>query len=143
MRDEASRAEADAARLAHAKAKVLAELKAQQAGEARRAQEALASARRQLRHRDLARAEERRLLLDPAGVGEHDPRGADPRGEGDLCELITKEVPGQVFCSMLGITDRDQIQYTMDAAEQFACWNDPEYAHIGSPLALPTHTPTV
>lgn len=55
------------------------------------------------------------------------------RGEGDLCELITKEVPGQVFCSMLGITDRDQIQYTMDAAEQFACWNDPEYAHIGSP----------
>ncbi len=55
------------------------------------------------------------------------------RGEGDLCELITKEVPGQVFCSMLGITDKDQIQYTMDAAEQFACWNDPEYAHIGSP----------
>lgn len=58
------------------------------------------------------------------------------RGEGDLCELITKEVPGQVFCSMLGITDRDQIQYTMDAAEQFACWNDPEYAHIGSPLMV-------
>lgn len=58
------------------------------------------------------------------------------RGEGDLCELITKEVPGQVFCSMLGITDREQIQYTMDAAEQFACWNDPEYAHIGSPLMV-------
>lgn len=58
------------------------------------------------------------------------------RGEGDLCELITKEVPGQVFCSMLGITDKDQIQYTMDAAEQFACWNDPEYAHIGSPLMV-------
>ena len=58
------------------------------------------------------------------------------RGEGDLCELITKEVPGQVFCSMLGITDREQIQYTMDAAEQFACWNDPEYAHLGSPLMV-------
>jgi cytochrome P450 len=58
------------------------------------------------------------------------------RGEGDLCELITKEVPGQVFCSMLGISDKDQIQYTMDAAEQFACWNDPEYAHIGSPLMV-------
>ncbi len=58
------------------------------------------------------------------------------RGEGDLCELITKEVPGRVFCSMLGITDNDQIQYTMDAAEQFACWNDPEYAHIGSPLMV-------
>lgn len=59
-----------------------------------------------------------------------------PLGEGDLCELITKEVPGQVFCSMLGITDPEQIQYTMDAAEQFACWNDPEYAHIGSPLMV-------
>ena len=58
------------------------------------------------------------------------------RGEGDLCELITKQGPGQVFCSMLGITDREQIQYTMDAAEQFACWNDPEYAHIGSPLMV-------
>jgi cytochrome P450 len=59
-----------------------------------------------------------------------------PLGEGDLCELIAKEVPGRVFCSMLGITDNDQIQYTMDAAEQFACWNDPEYAHIGSPLMV-------
>ena len=57
-----------------------------------------------------------------------------PLGEGDLCELITKEVPGRVFASMLGITDEDHIQYVMDAAEQFACWNDPEYAHIGSPL---------
>ncbi|SPM34805.1 Cytochrome P450 [Mycobacterium rhizamassiliense] len=59
-----------------------------------------------------------------------------PLGQGDLCQLITKEVPGRVFCSMLGITDNDQINYTMDAAEQFACWNDPEYAHIGSPLMV-------
>jgi cytochrome P450 len=59
-----------------------------------------------------------------------------PLGEGDLCELITKEVPGRVFASFMGITDRDQIQYVMDASEQFACWNDPEYAHIGSPLQV-------
>ncbi|TXI47439.1 MAG: cytochrome P450 [Mycobacterium sp.] len=71
-----------------------------------------------------------------AGIVEKIIDDVAPRGEGDLCELITKEVPGQVFCSMLGITDRDQIQYTMDAAEQFACWNDPEYAHIGSPLMV-------
>ncbi len=57
-------------------------------------------------------------------------------GEGDLCKLITKEVPGRVFATFFGITDRDQIQYLMDAAEQFACWNDPEYAHIGSPLQV-------
>ncbi|MBJ7337555.1 cytochrome P450 [Mycolicibacterium sp.] len=59
-----------------------------------------------------------------------------PLGEGDLCHLVTKEVPGRVFASMLGITDEDQIQRVMDAAEQFACWNDPEYAHIGSPLMV-------
>jgi cytochrome P450 len=59
-----------------------------------------------------------------------------PLGGGDLCQLITKEVPGRVFASMLGIKDEDQILYVMDAAEQFACWNDPEYAHIGSPLVV-------
>ncbi len=59
-----------------------------------------------------------------------------PKGEGDLCHLITKEVPGRIFATFMGITDPDQIQYVMDAAEQFACWNDPEYAHIGSPLQV-------
>ncbi|PPJ25551.1 cytochrome P450 [Nocardia nova] len=59
-----------------------------------------------------------------------------PKGEGDLCELITKVVPGRTFATFMGITDPDQIQYVMDAAEQFASWNDPEYAHIGSPLQV-------
>ncbi|WP_250281246.1 MULTISPECIES: cytochrome P450 [unclassified Frankia] len=59
-----------------------------------------------------------------------------PLGEGDLCQLITKEVPGRIFATFMGITDPEQIQYVMDAAEQFACWSDPEYAHIGSPLQV-------
>ncbi|MDH6245073.1 cytochrome P450 [Mycobacterium sp. OTB74] len=59
-----------------------------------------------------------------------------PLGEGDLCQLITKEVPGRVFANFMGIKDPDQIQYVMDAAEQFASWSDPEYAHIGSPLMV-------
>ncbi|WP_043602684.1 MULTISPECIES: cytochrome P450 [Protofrankia] len=59
-----------------------------------------------------------------------------PLGEGDLCHLITKEVPGRIFATFMGITDPEQIQYVMDAAEQFACWADPEYAHIGSPLQV-------
>lgn len=78
----------------------------------------------------------RKMTGEIAGIVEKIIDDVAPRGEGDLCELITKEVPGQVFCAMLGITDREQIQYTMDAAEQFACWNDPEYAHIGSPLMV-------
>lgn len=57
-------------------------------------------------------------------------------GEGDMCKLVTKEVPGRVFATFFGVTERAQIEYLMDAAEQFACWNDPEYAHIGSPLQV-------
>ena len=48
-----------------------------------------------------------------------------PLGEGDLCELITKEVPGEVFANFMGIQDPDHIQYVMDAAEQFAGWARP------------------
>ncbi|GAA5174325.1 cytochrome P450 [Pseudonocardia eucalypti] len=59
-----------------------------------------------------------------------------PRGEGDLCELITKEVPGRVFATFFGIIDRERIQYVMDLAEQLGSWSDPEYSHIGSPLAV-------
>jgi len=57
-------------------------------------------------------------------------------GHGDLCTLIAKEVPGRVFATFFGITDRDQIQYVMDAAEQMGAWSEPEYAHIGSPLQV-------
>ncbi|MBA3742846.1 cytochrome P450 [Sporichthya sp.] len=57
-------------------------------------------------------------------------------GEGDLCQLITKLVPGRVFATYFGMTDPEQIQFVMDAAEQLGAWNDPEYAHIGSPLQV-------
>jgi cytochrome P450 len=61
---------------------------------------------------------------------------AAPQGEGDLCELITKEVPGRIFASYFGITDDDEIKYVMDTAEQMGAWSDPDYAHIGSPLEV-------
>jgi cytochrome P450 len=61
---------------------------------------------------------------------------AAPLGEGDLCALITKEVPGRVFAKFFGITDKERRQYVMDAAEQMGAWSDPEYAGIGSPLQV-------
>ncbi|WP_445187594.1 cytochrome P450 [Pseudonocardia sp. Cha107L01] len=61
---------------------------------------------------------------------------AAPLGEGDLCELITKEVPGRIFASFFGIADRDERQYVMDLSEQMGAWSDPEYKHIGSPLQV-------
>jgi len=61
---------------------------------------------------------------------------AAPLGEGDLGELITKQVPGRVFAGFFGITDRDQVQHVIDVAEQMGAWADPEFAHIGSPLMV-------
>ena len=57
-------------------------------------------------------------------------------GEGDLGELITKQVPGRVFSGFFGIKDRDQVQYMIDVAEQMGAWADPEFAHIGTPLMV-------
>jgi cytochrome P450 len=77
-----------------------------------------------------------RMVDQINGVVEKIIDNVAPLGEGDLCELITKEVPGRVFANFMGIHDPDHIQYVMDAAEQFAGWADPEWAHIGSPLMV-------
>jgi cytochrome P450 len=77
-----------------------------------------------------------RMVDQINGIVEKIIDNVAPLGEGDLCELITKEVPGRVFANFMGINDPDHIQYVMDAAEQFAGWLDPEWAHIGSPLMV-------
>jgi cytochrome P450 len=59
-----------------------------------------------------------------------------PLGEGDLGQLITKQVPGRVFAGFFGITDPEQVRHITDVAEQMGAWADPEYAHIGSPLMV-------
>ena len=59
-----------------------------------------------------------------------------PLGEGDLAQLLTKEVPGRAFAANFGIDDETLRRKVMDLAEQLGAWNDPEYAHIGSPLIV-------
>lgn len=57
-------------------------------------------------------------------------------GEGDLCAVLAKEIPGRIFAGFMGITDGEQRQAIMDAAEQLGSWADPEYAYIGQPLEV-------
>ncbi|GAA5174356.1 cytochrome P450 [Pseudonocardia eucalypti] len=78
----------------------------------------------------------RKLEADTAATVRAIVEEAAAKGEGDLCALITKEVPGRVFASFFGITERDEVQYVMDLAEQMGAWADPEFAHIGSPLQV-------
>jgi cytochrome P450 len=71
------------------------------------------------------RATVREIVADAASLGK-----------GDLCALITKEIPGRVFAQFMGIEDAEQRQLVMDAAEQLGSWADPEYAHLGTPLEV-------
>lgn len=48
-----------------------------------------------------------------------------PKGEGDLCQHITKEVPGRVFAGFFGVDDPQTRQAIMDAAEQLGSWSTP------------------
>ena len=58
-------------------------------------------------------------------------------GEGDLCELVFKQLPGRVFAGVfVGISDPHKREILIEAAEQLGSWADPSYAHIGSPLAV-------
>ena len=60
-----------------------------------------------------------------------------PRGEGDLCELVFKQLPGRVFAEVfVGLTDVHRREVLIESAEQLGAWADPTYAHIGPPLAV-------
>ncbi len=60
-----------------------------------------------------------------------------PRGEGDLCELVFKQLPGRVFAEVfVGLKDVHRREVLIESAEQLGAWADPTYAHIGPPLAV-------
>jgi cytochrome P450 len=60
-----------------------------------------------------------------------------PLGEGDLCELVFKQLPGLLFAEVfVGIKDVHRRNVLIEGAEQLGAWADPTYAHIGPPLAV-------
>jgi cytochrome P450 len=59
------------------------------------------------------------------------------RGQGDLCELVFKQLPGRIFAEVfVGMEDPHQRDLLIEAAEQLGAWADPTYAHIGPPLVV-------
>ncbi len=58
-------------------------------------------------------------------------------GEGDLCELTFKTLPGRGFAEVfVGMNDPHRRDLLIECAEQFEAWANPAYAHIGPPLAV-------
>jgi hypothetical protein len=58
-------------------------------------------------------------------------------GEGDLCQLVFKQLPGRVFAEVfVGLKDVHWREVLIESAEQLGAWADPTYAHIGPPLAV-------
>jgi cytochrome P450 len=58
------------------------------------------------------------------------------RGEGDLCELFFKQLPGRVFAGFLGVEEPERREALIEGAEQLGAWADPTYSHIGAPLEV-------
>jgi cytochrome P450 len=60
-----------------------------------------------------------------------------PLGGGDLCPLLTKELPGRIYASYIGADDDDAIRKrVIHLADRLVSWNDPEYTKEMEPLEV-------
>ncbi|MEV4418378.1 cytochrome P450 [Patulibacter sp. NPDC049589] len=79
----------------------------------------------------------RRMEEQIATVARRIVDGVAPLGQGDLCELVFKQLPGYVFAEVfVGIQEEHRRDVLIEAAEQLGAWADPSYAHIGPPLVV-------
>jgi len=73
---------------------------------------------------------------DATRWGSVSERDRSQLGEGDLSQLLTKEVPGRAFAANFGVHDPELRKQIMDLAEQLARGTTPSNSHIGSPLLV-------
>jgi len=59
-----------------------------------------------------------------------------PLGGGDLCKLLTKELPGRIYATYIGAEDDDLRREIVTLADRLVSWNDPEYTVAMSPLEV-------
>jgi cytochrome P450 len=57
--------------------------------------------------------------------------GIRPNGSADLCEELTKQLPGRIFCSFFDIQDPELRHGAIEGAEKIVSWNDPDYLSEG------------
>jgi cytochrome P450 len=60
-----------------------------------------------------------------------------PLGGGDMCPLLTKELPGRIYASYIGADEDDEIRKrVIHLADRLVSWNDPEYTKEMEPIEV-------
>jgi cytochrome P450 len=59
-----------------------------------------------------------------------------PLGEGDVCDLLSRQLPGRIFASFFGVPPGDLRDEVMHNAEMMAAWSDPEELGDLEPIEL-------
>jgi cytochrome P450 len=59
-----------------------------------------------------------------------------PLGSADMCQVLTKELPGRIFATYIGADSEQMRKQVMAFADQLVSWNDPEYTKHMTPLEV-------
>ncbi|HEX4110258.1 MAG TPA: cytochrome P450 [Solirubrobacteraceae bacterium] len=59
-----------------------------------------------------------------------------PLGGGDMCPLLTKELPGRIYAQYIGADCEQMRRDVIRLADRLVSWNDPEYTREMEPLEV-------
>lgn len=59
-----------------------------------------------------------------------------PLGGGDVCDLLSRQLPGRIFANFFGVPPGDLRDEVMHCAEMMAAWSDPEELGDKEPIEL-------
>lgn len=59
-----------------------------------------------------------------------------PLRSGDLCPILTKELPGRIYATYIGAADDETRKKVITLADRLVSWNDPEYTKEMTPLEV-------
>jgi cytochrome P450 len=59
-----------------------------------------------------------------------------PRRGGDMCQLLTKELPGRIYATYIGADSDAMRAEVVRLADRLVSWNDPEYTKEMEPIEV-------
>jgi cytochrome P450 len=80
-----------------------------------------------------------RIRQMEAWIREHTERlvaELAPMGQGEMCRLLTKELPGRIYAQYVGADSDEMRQRVIELADRLVSWNDPEYTQHEEPIEV-------